>query len=505
MKKTLLTLIVGAAALTASADVVTFLAADATTSPLLEAVTGETVIIPEGFYFVTPADRKPLAMTAKTLSNDNVEIRGDIESETQAQAKIDDPTKDFSHTNYATSGGLRWYKYRTFAFTPAAGLTITKIRVRTQTTDNNGGIPGFTTDENNALLKTWTGSITTTTLFSPDDQNRCFWIEVTTEGTSTQVAKPVISVTEPYVVAGQQVSFSCSTEGATIHYAVVKASEVAAAIYTGTVDENNNPIYKDYVENITTYQEYTGPFTLTEDSYIRAYATKDGMTQSFAFYGDYYLVPDGKKIGKYNFDEWKSLVRTSDDGSYTDADLTDSFMASNGTKNKNIQDTTNGLSFKDNGTTMWAINGQIFMSKTFGGVTEFRLSSKADACFKITADDNISNIIFVGSYLTSIGVDATGTGTYTTGGTNSSMAMWTPAADSPTKEAIFNTSGTANYINQIYVFYNNPAAAIDEVDSDAIDFNAPVEYYNLQGMPVANPAGGLYIVRQGQTVKKLAL
>lgn len=34
------------------------------------------------------------------------------------------------------------------------------------------------------------------------------------------------------------------------------------------------------------------------------------------------------------------------------------------------------------------------------------------------------------------------------------------------------------------------------------DENAPVEYYNLQGVRVANPENGLYIVKQGKKVSK---
>ncbi|MDE6418347.1 MAG: hypothetical protein K2K49_03975, partial [Duncaniella sp.] len=39
----------------------------------------------------------------------------------------------------------------------------------------------------------------------------------------------------------------------------------------------------------------------------------------------------------------------------------------------------------------------------------------------------------------------------------------------------------------------------------AADQNAPVEYFNLQGMKVENPAAGLYIKRQGNTVTKVVL
>jgi hypothetical protein len=33
--------------------------------------------------------------------------------------------------------------------------------------------------------------------------------------------------------------------------------------------------------------------------------------------------------------------------------------------------------------------------------------------------------------------------------------------------------------------------------------NAPVEYFNLQGVRVANPTSGLYIRRQGTTTAKV--
>ncbi|MDE6207135.1 MAG: hypothetical protein K2M55_04955 [Muribaculaceae bacterium] len=47
-------------------------------------------------------------------------------------------------------------------------------------------------------------------------------------------------------------------------------------------------------------------------------------------------------------------------------------------------------------------------------------------------------------------------------------------------------------------------AGVDEVLSDS-DLNAPVEYFNLQGVKVQNPENGLYIRRQGKTVTKVYL
>lgn len=45
-------------------------------------------------------------------------------------------------------------------------------------------------------------------------------------------------------------------------------------------------------------------------------------------------------------------------------------------------------------------------------------------------------------------------------------------------------------------------AAIDEVAADVDDENAPKEYFNLQGMRVAEPANGIFIVKQGSKVSK---
>ena len=41
------------------------------------------------------------------------------------------------------------------------------------------------------------------------------------------------------------------------------------------------------------------------------------------------------------------------------------------------------------------------------------------------------------------------------------------------------------------------------VEGVAVDANAPVEYFNLQGVRVANPENGLYIVRRGNKIEKV--
>ncbi|MDE7443376.1 MAG: hypothetical protein K2M65_04365, partial [Muribaculaceae bacterium] len=44
---------------------------------------------------------------------------------------------------------------------------------------------------------------------------------------------------------------------------------------------------------------------------------------------------------------------------------------------------------------------------------------------------------------------------------------------------------------------------VNGIVADKVDENAPVEYYNLQGLRVANPQGGIFIRRQGSKVSKI--
>lgn len=64
------------------------------------------------------------------------------------------------------------------------------------------------------------------------------------------------------------------------------------------------------------------------------------------------------------------------------------------------------------------------------------------------------------------------------------------------KEVIINSDGLLVSVKAV-------ANATVGIDNVAVDENAPVEYYNLQGVKVANPANGIYVVRQGNKVSKV--
>ena len=52
---------------------------------------------------------------------------------------------------------------------------------------------------------------------------------------------------------------------------------------------------------------------------------------------------------------------------------------------------------------------------------------------------------------------------------------------------------------------NGSYSGINDVVYDDEDTNAPVEYYNLQGVKVAEPSNGIFIRRQGSKTTKIAI
>ena len=63
------------------------------------------------------------------------------------------------------------------------------------------------------------------------------------------------------------------------------------------------------------------------------------------------------------------------------------------------------------------------------------------------------------------------------------------------------TMSTPRIMVQKIVPIENVNTGVNDIVTE--DVNAPVEYYNLQGVRVANPEAGLYIRRQGNKVTKV--
>lgn len=84
----------------------------------------------------------------------------------------------------------------------------------------------------------------------------------------------------------------------------------------------------------------------------------------------------------------------------------------------------------------------------------------------------------------------------------SSGYVWTPNGD--TNEFLLENNAESGMVAFTYVkvVYSTTQTGINGIDSD---LDAPVEYYNLNGVRVAEPADGIFIRRQGSKVSKVVV
>lgn len=86
--------------------------------------------------------------------------------------------------------------------------------------------------------------------------------------------------------------------------------------------------------------------------------------------------------------------------------------------------------------------------------------------------------------------------------------VWNATTDDEVNSVKFEvpSDGTNTYIKVISVECTKiPSVPSGVSDMEATDENAPVEYYNLQGLRVLNPENGIYIRRQGSKVTKVIM
>lgn len=90
---------------------------------------------------------------------------------------------------------------------------------------------------------------------------------------------------------------------------------------------------------------------------------------------------------------------------------------------------------------------------------------------------------------------------------NLTVSPWMVYLRSKDLKGIFLLGGTPQYkVGETVVhgtyFTNNANSGIENI---TVDENAPVEYYNLQGIKVENPENGMFIRRQGSKAQKVII
>lgn len=479
MKKILLSISMVALAMSANADKIVFLSADALSAwaetPAEIADATETIIMPEGFFFVSPADRAPKTTITKPLAcnyfsfapvKDRIDAEGKV-----VEGKIND--------SYVTSGGLRWYESCVFTLTPAKGVTVKNITVRSQSKSYTKAITliqGENKVESTLNTKDETNTFQTLAVNSSEafnlragGQNRIFYIIFETEGKPEGVMQPTLSIKSNVISTSEEITLTAPTAGSDIYYTL-----------DGSVPT-------------TASTKYTAPVKLTESSPLRAIAAK-GEETSFEIYEDFMVIDsEGAEMATFDFSDFTTLCKKADNTNLTLENL------AIGKKNANIAITADNA-FVNNGVTAAVSGGKIFRSWTFGNVVELRPDN--GATITLTAPENkfISNIYIQGSKITGQKYEGE-EGILVPNEYNASRAMWTAASDKTPASVVITSSIGDEYIDQVYVYYKDVKQG-SGVAETLVEEDAPVEYYNLQGVRVANPENGLFIVKQGNKVSK---
>lgn len=274
------------------------------------------------------------------------------------------------------------------------------------------------------------------------------------------VETPVFSVEQGAVAAGTAVTITTNTEGATIYYTL------------------------DGTEPDVTSKKYTEPIVVNVAVTIKAIAVKEGMNNSNVATVTYTIADPNATTATFDFTDVTKLtpaVEKPENGSGTSvAGMT----FTNGGVTMTI-----GEAATSNPPRIWAATG------SQEGSLDFRMYKGDSFTLKAPEGKYIATIEFTkagGSFaMTPDNGELT---------VNSNTATWVPETDAKPATVKFGATATTR-ISTIVVTLADSQSAVNAIEIEATD--APAEYYNLQGVRVANPANGLYIVRQGNKTYKV--
>ncbi|MCM1338004.1 MAG: hypothetical protein NC187_09860 [Candidatus Amulumruptor caecigallinarius] len=203
------------------------------------------------------------------------------------------------------------------------------------------------------------------------------------------------------------------------------------------------------------------------------------------------------------------------------ADFTeDDYQTDSSAKTNSFIDVTNHV-FNVDGVTLTATGGNTSprfyktVASTTGAVTCDLRIYKTDGNITLKAPENyyIESVTLNSTAAKSTsnvasmtyGSDFEANSAYTTPtGMKASLQVVAKSGTKPSDITLTTASGKNTRISTIEVVAQPLGTAIENIAGD-FDANAPVEYYNLQGIRVANPAAGIYIMRQGSKAAKVML
>ena len=374
--------------------------------------------------------------------------------------------------------------------------------------------------------------------------NKISFYEATTTIPDDKVATPTFSLVAGNVIEGTAVTIACATEGATIYYTTDGTDPSASSTST----------------------EYTAPIAIDKAMTIKAIAVKEGMRDSGIAEAAYTLivatpafdpaagaVEKGKEVTITCMTEGAQIYYTTDGTEPTieeknlytigtpiaikSAMTIKAIAVKEGYANSEIAtarysiigeaapapqaffDFTTPANFGMTGTEdvlghKFNLEGVTveFTQATGGNKPTFsstggyhvRVYKNATIVISVAEGQSIESIQFKGASLFRILYnDNNDTATAIAKSGETTANWWSPTLTqraAASNEVVFTIDDTGRVdIKSINV--NDPV--VTGVEDVTVDENAPVEYYNLQGVRVANPENGIYIRRQGSKVSKV--
>ncbi len=311
-------------------------------------------------------------------------------------------------------------------------------------------------------------------------------IEVTDEGGTVvvRVANPVFTPGAGAVIAGTKVVISTTTEGAEIHYTVDGTEPTAASTL------------------------YTEAIEVSEAMTIKAIAVKEGAEDSEVVTAEYTIREAGEYKG--DFDSFNNATADNRYGTYTNA--------TGWTAENSAILSGNEEGAADNNPKFAFIGDPYTLAPTLNG--------KASAPGKLTSPvltTGIGTLTFDYGFAFSDKqvklniqiLDADGNEVASDVLEETNLAKQTAYSYSHEfnkvgdfKIVITNgcLTGTDKNVDRLSIWHltwTNYSSGVEGVAAE--DMDAPVEYFNLQGVRVAAPEAGIFIRRQGSKVEKVVI
>lgn len=280
----------------------------------------------------------------------------------------------------------------------------------------------------------------------------------------TKCATPTFSHNAGVIAKGTEVTISCSTEGSTLMYTV------------------NDEIFES--------ETNTATVTINETTTISAVASKTGLEDSEEANVTYIVNEQGGddpvegtavfKVSTVTDPANGAVFVHNADGdligqSFTDNGVTLAFTANNPSNNVGI--------FNEEKEVRWYANNFITVTpaqKTIITEIYVRTVANSKGNFTATVNEKVAGT-----------VSGTGVGA-------SNPITWTGETNAP----ILLTPNAQIRFSYMTVTFKEDTTGVE--DMTVADENAPVEYYNFQGIRISEPAAGSMVIRrQGNTVTKV--